>query len=618
MQKLLKADASGASTTVIEDGNSDGTAKVDITVAKPVQVSASVLLTPSDNFDEGRKCLDLVIQRVCAASPEDAGVPVETAMDSDSSQVMRPLVKAKSQFVDGTSAAGTATIASAERPPTPLLSDQEGCSGAFGTCGGDVAGDAPAADAKSCDVKVVAAGTDIPASSGGSNGSYCAMQDGTGSAPCGEIDDVAPPVSFHPSTAGAFDKLRCGSERYCDATEERNVGCFGNGNVGGKVERVLVTTVSKDGQNCGNAMAGGSGDPPDRSTWAERVAIGVRGCSRPAQSQAGCTTGEATTGSGDDHHDDRSAFGSDSSGENDEIEETNGGDVEGAGQTSVPNSCADRSVAAIASGSTLSQQENPPVDHVVEWYVERNKAEDFPEDPAEGSPEKASQSGDAHASQNGDVKTGKDEAKVNENDPPDAGATGGDTGQEENSSPAAAMLSASTGITCSPPAVNDSSLNRLLEPPARQKPDPKLERRGAAVDLDLYACLDHFTAEEALVVAEGNGYDCQGCRALEVKDVDAVASTAAKGIPGAETDDGKDEEGLQNKKQDAHRRLLMYGEPPGVLVCHLKRLQASRKINKHVEFPFDLDMAPYFWRDPQVRVTVKRTFRKGQGGTSTT
>lgn len=141
-----------------------------------------------------------------------------------------------------------------------------------------------------------------------------------------------------------------------------------------------------------------------------------------------------------------------------------------------------------------------------------------------------------------------------------------------------------------PSAASQSPLNRLEEPPARVKPD----RRHDVDGIDLYGCLDHFMAEEKLVAEDGNGYDCEGC------------SSRARPSEDDENDDGGVEvkPAAPRRQQNAKKRLLMLGQPPGVLVCHLKRLQAKRKIIRSVEFPIELDMAPYFWRDPNVRAYV--------------
>lgn len=139
---------------------------------------------------------------------------------------------------------------------------------------------------------------------------------------------------------------------------------------------------------------------------------------------------------------------------------------------------------------------------------------------------------------------------------------------------------------------NESPLNRLVEPLARSKADKRHDPDG----VDLYGCLDHFMAEESLVAADGNGYDCESCRSRC-----RPLKVPAGGAPDSEGE-GICGDAEEPTKQDARKRLLMLGKPPGVLVCHLKRLQAKKKIIRNVEFPMDLNMAPFFWHDPKVRV----------------
>lgn len=149
-----------------------------------------------------------------------------------------------------------------------------------------------------------------------------------------------------------------------------------------------------------------------------------------------------------------------------------------------------------------------------------------------------------------------------------------------------------------PPFLPGSPFSNLVEPPPRAI---ELYINGTSGAIDLYACLDHFMAEEELVAAEGNGYDCENCR------------SGGTESPTAQTDEDNDEDdGEQDPPstmRDARKRLLMLGEPPGVLVCHLKRLQAQKKILTRVEFPEMLDMAPYFWQNSQVRAFAKASFR---------
>lgn len=145
-----------------------------------------------------------------------------------------------------------------------------------------------------------------------------------------------------------------------------------------------------------------------------------------------------------------------------------------------------------------------------------------------------------------------------------------------------------------PPAGREpgSRFGNLAEPPARAVGCCRARDPSA---IDLYACLDHFMAEEELVAAEGNGYDCEGCRSRG-----GGLPTAAPDGDDGDGSDGAREEEPRRILRDARKRLLMLGEPPGVLVCHLKRLQAQKKIQTRVDFPEELDMGSYFWRDLEV------------------
>lgn len=144
----------------------------------------------------------------------------------------------------------------------------------------------------------------------------------------------------------------------------------------------------------------------------------------------------------------------------------------------------------------------------------------------------------------------------------------------------------------SPPPAAVSPFDRLVEPPTRIKSEAEED----PVAVDLYECLDAFMAEERLTAADGNGYDCEVCHSRSASPPEGNAT----GADGGGADSARSAK--IRIKQDSRKRLLMTGQPPGVLVCHLKRLQAKKKIKKNVEFPMELDMAPYFWHDPEVRV----------------
>ncbi|CBJ30704.1 ubiquitin carboxyl-terminal hydrolase 2 [Ectocarpus siliculosus] len=298
-----------------------------------------------------------------------------------------------------------------------------------------------------------------------------------------------------------------------------------------------------------------------------------------SSSLGGCTTGD-TQGSTDVCEDGRSAFGS-------ECSEGNGNDKK-----------YEESAAAPTNG--LSKCLDGP--EVFESEAERERQRSHSRAPdsttacleggdgsvegkavgVERDRESQSAGGGAAADENGGDKHA------------DSSHANGDRcgGEEEASSVAVSPA------TASPPgaaaaAVPRNPLDRLQEPSARKK----LERRHDPDGIDLYGCLDHFMAEEKLVAADGNGYHCESCSSRE-----EAAAAAAGGEGGV-----KAKEGATRSHQNARKRLLMLGQPPGVLVCHLKRLQAKKKIIRSVEFPIELDMTPYFWLDPDAPLSPTQT-----------
>lgn len=117
--------------------------------------------------------------------------------------------------------------------------------------------------------------------------------------------------------------------------------------------------------------------------------------------------------------------------------------------------------------------------------------------------------------------------------------------------------------------------------------------------------------KEKLIAAGGNGYDCEGC-CSRLSPPDAVSNGGGSGKPPSSR--------TNPSKQGAKGRLLlMLGKPSGVLVYQLKRLQARRKNSATVEFLVELDIAPFFWQDPEVRKrrgesTIFKMFRSRCSG----
>lgn len=292
-----------------------------------------------------------------------------------------------------------------------------------------------------------------------------------------------------------------------------------------------------------------------------------------SSSLGGCTTGD-TQGSTDVCEDGRSAFGS-------ECSEGNGNDKKHEESAAAPTNGLSKCLHGPEVFESEAERERQrthsrALDSTTACLEGGDGSVEGKAVGVERGRESQSAGGGAVADENGGDKQA-DSSHANED------RCGG---EEEASSVAVSPA------TASPPgaaaAVPRNPLDRLQEPSARKK----LERRHDPDGIDLYGCLDHFMAEEKLVAADGNGYHCESCSSRE----EAAAATAAGGEGGV-----KAKEGATRSHQNARKRLLMLGQPPGVLVCHLKRLQAKKKIIRSVEFPIELDMTPYFWLDPDVR-----------------
>lgn len=294
-------------------------------------------------------------------------------------------------------------------------------------------------------------------------------------------------------------------------------------------------------------------------------------------SLAGCTTGE-TQGSTDLRGDLGSAFGSECS-EGNKNEEKPDGSATPIDPALACVSSSDEPGTEVnkGPGEHAPVADSPPTD--LEESKEATEGEVVSSERAQGSP---LPNGSVSAA---DVSAADEDGHVVQTADGSTAELGGE--------PAAAKEGQEEATACAPSTASQSPLDRLEEPPARAKPD----RRHDVDGVDLYGCLDHFMAEEKLVAEDGNGYDCEGC--------------SSRARPSTDENDGggvEDKPAAPRRQQNAKKRLLMLGQPPGVLVCHLKRLQAKRKIIRSVEFPIELDMAPYFWRDPKVRACELRFF----------
>ena len=486
-------------------------------------------------------------------------------------------------------------------------------------------------------------GGDVGGSSSGSSSSSCRGKgiSGPNAAPPGPTDAASPstepsaPPSSSPPSSSSTDKDLDGrpSHGAAGGAGER-LDCDGRG-CGGDVPPAQGETKAKVQPE---AEAGASGDRPQQ----QQQQVGLRdsidvdndpndaqtlgspgGSSRSSSgssAEGGCTTGE-TRGSSADHprEDSESAFGSEcsegnSNGNDEEKPEDGAGAVPtavaactgldsssdelgigmktGAGGDSVagsPSACSGEGEgAAVGEGVSAGEGQGSPSSPddgvgVVTGENDRGARRDSSADEGRGNPAAPAPAEPAPA----------EPAPAAPAAGPAAAAAKAEGGEEGESASA-------------PVAASQHPLNRLQEPPARLKPE---DRKHDPDVIDLYRCLDHFMAEEKLVAEDGNGYDCESCnsRPPSRQDDDGEGGGGGGGAK------ARREQATRKRQQNAQKRLLMLGQPPGVLVCHLKRLQPKKKIIRSVEFPIELDMAPYFWRDPEVGASSINLLGSGLG-----
>merc|ERR1719209_2572055 len=98
-------------------------------------------------------------------------------------------------------------------------------------------------------------------------------------------------------------------------------------------------------------------------------------------------------------------------------------------------------------------------------------------------------------------------------------------------------------------------------------------------ECSVYTCLNNFTQSELLTGS--NKWGCQSCTDLRKQDnSDTSTSTSEKKMV----------------YSPASKQLLIFS-PPAILTLHLKRSQQTlsgcKKLNKHVVFPLQLDLAAF-------------------------
>jgi len=96
-------------------------------------------------------------------------------------------------------------------------------------------------------------------------------------------------------------------------------------------------------------------------------------------------------------------------------------------------------------------------------------------------------------------------------------------------------------------------------------------------ECSVYTCLNNFTQSELLTGS--NKWGCQAC-------------TDQRKLDNSDTSSGEQ----KTVYTPASKQLLIFS-PPAILTLHLKRFQQTlsgcKKLNKHVSFPFLLDLAPF-------------------------
>ena len=116
-------------------------------------------------------------------------------------------------------------------------------------------------------------------------------------------------------------------------------------------------------------------------------------------------------------------------------------------------------------------------------------------------------------------------------------------------------------------------------------------------ECSIYSCLTQFTSPELLT--GNNKWACERCTKIQAEKRKNNAAVQSEDISDANNEDDEDEESEKKSPpvySNASKQLLIFS-PPAVLTIHLKRFQQTmynlRKVNRHVEFPLVLDLAPF-------------------------
>lgn len=106
--------------------------------------------------------------------------------------------------------------------------------------------------------------------------------------------------------------------------------------------------------------------------------------------------------------------------------------------------------------------------------------------------------------------------------------------------------------------------------------------QAASGECSIYSCLNHFTQSELLTGP--NKWACDSC-------------TENKKINSADNSDCSSSSKKSSTVYSSASKQLLLFSPPSILTLHLKRFQQTlsgcKKVNKHVSFPFELDLAAF-------------------------
>lgn len=584
-QKLQEAGSEAAR----KKANCDGESKPDGAGAETPEKSGSTVVTlaeapaaANDRKEEVRNCLEYIVRQACTTSGQDDGVLKKT-LGAGKPPVVAAAASPTDTSCNGSAVTDEATLDTDTRVAVATAGDarsraDQDESAAPDSCTADDAGET------AMDVSL-----------------RKSLEDG-----------VCHPLHHNQKTLTAGEAVLCG-DRECEVAGP-TLDPLRSGGGDSAEKSAGKETTAGSGSRGGNSNDGAETEPAPadaakRNSGAAKAARGVSGDSN--HSSVGCTTGAAAdTDITDGVSGTSSAFGSAAiDGVMERIVEDTRQKSTGAAAAGVVD---DADCPSVTAASTTPVILEPDSLHNAESVKTHSS-------PASCVGSKAAETGVRKTSGGADPPAG--EAKNSDNGSEEQGRAAHASPCSTNTSytatdnpslptPPTPAVATSIPVVDAQADADESPLSHLLEPSVRKR-EPEMRRGvGPSTGIDLYACLDHFVAEEELLVAEGNGYDCEKCRKQTAAETGgraaAGARDAAKWTPGCEGGDSRDatEEKVPAGKQDARKRILMLGEPPGVLVCHLKRLQAQSKVRKHVEFPIDLDMAPYFWRNPKVRVSA--------------